>query len=138
MLRSICAPRTTESLAAGRRFRYGSPSTEMGNMRLGAVVLVVCAAARAEEPKAPGNEPKTAGTFEQALEGAEPIGDLTDRFDPLFADCKRDDDLEARQCAAVRDQMLERLKTGTFVGNGDEASLTWTPWTPGEKQLGLE
>src|SRR5438105_1282050 len=103
----------------------------MGNMRLCAVVLVVCAAASADEPKTATTEPKAAATFEAALESAEPVGDLTDRFDPLFADCKRDDDLDARQCAAVRDQMLERLKTGTFVGTGDEASLTWTPWTPG-------
>src|SRR6476660_706967 len=103
---------------------------EMGNMRLSLAVLLVCAAARADEPKTPA-------TFEAALDGAETIGDLTDSFDPLFADCKRDDDLDARQCAAVRDQMLERLKTGIFVGNGDEASLTWTPWTKEEKQLGL-
>jgi hypothetical protein len=30
------------------------------------------------------------------------------------------------------------LKTATFVSLGDESSLTWTPWTSGEKQLGLE
>ena len=38
------------------------------------VILLVACAARADEPK---SEPKT---FEAALEGAEPIGDLTDRF----------------------------------------------------------
>jgi hypothetical protein len=34
--------------------------------------------------------------------------------------------------------MVERLKTTTWVAFGDEASLGWTPWTAGEKQLGLE
>jgi hypothetical protein len=96
-------------------------------------VIGICSAllagsARADEPK----------TFEAALENAEPAGDLASRFDPLFADCKRDDDLDARQCSAVRDVMLDRLKGGTFVALGDEASLSWTPWTAGEKQLGLE
>jgi hypothetical protein len=101
----------------------------MGKTRVFLAVFLLCAAAKADDPKK---------TFEAALEGAEAVGDLTDRFDPLFTDCKRDDDLDTRQCAAVRDQMLERLKSGTFVGNGDEASLTWTPWTKEEKQLGLE
>ncbi len=92
---------------------------------------LVGASAFADDTK----EPKS---FEAALETAEPAGDLVDRLDPLFADCKRDDDLEARQCAAVRDLALEKLKNGTFVALGDESSLTWTPWTSGEKQLGLE
>jgi hypothetical protein len=94
-------------------------------------VGLVGASALADDTK----EPKS---FEAALEAAEPVGDLADRLDPLFADCKRDDDLEARQCAAVRDLALEKLKNGLFVAQGDESSLTWTPWTSGEKQLGLE
>ena len=58
--------------------------------RLGAMlmVLLLSPAAGADEPK----------SFEAVLENAEAAGDLAERFDPLFADCKRDDDLDARQC----------------------------------------
>lgn len=107
--------------------------------RLWLMMAALLSVAQAEEPKKPADRtPQAMATFEAALDGAEPAGELTDRFDPLFADCKRDDDLEARQCAAVRDLTLERLKGGTFVALGDEASLTWTPWAADEKQLGLE
>jgi hypothetical protein len=106
--------------------------------RLVALVMLLASAAPAEEEKKTSDRPQAKATFEAALDGAEPAGNFTDRFDPLFADCQRDDDMEARQCAAVRDQMLERLKSTTFVGLGDEAALTWTPWAPDEKQLGLE
>jgi hypothetical protein len=105
------------------------------DMRLLLLLVIATASARADQPKA---EPPAAKSFEAALDGAEPVGDLTARLDPLFADCKRENDLELRQCTAVRDLMLERLKAGTWVGLGDDAALTWTPWTPGEKQLGLE
>ena len=71
------------------------------------LLLLACASAGADEPKAK--------SFETALESAEPVGDLADRFDPLFAECKRADDLETRQCTAVRDLMLERLKEATIV-----------------------
>jgi hypothetical protein len=114
---------------------------EMGHMgaRLFALVtvasLVVGQSALADDSKP---EPKTSASFEQALESAEPIGDLAERLDPLFAECKRDDDLQARRCIAIRDLMVDRLKSTTWVALGDEASLGWTPWTSGEKQLGLE
>jgi hypothetical protein len=99
--------------------------------------LLVAAPVRAEGKPEPAQQ-KGPSTFEQALEVAEPAGNLTDRFDPLFAECKRDDDLEARQCATVRDATLAKLQTGIYVALGDESSLTWTPWTAQEKQLGLE
>jgi hypothetical protein len=91
------------------------------------LVAIVAGTAWAEE-----------GTFEQALDAAQPAGDLAARLDPLFADCKRDDDLDARQCATVRDAMLERLQAGTFVANGDESALTFSPWSAAEHQLTLE
>jgi hypothetical protein len=100
---------------------------------IAALVLLVGAGARGDDT--PVKAPKT---FEEALDAAEPAGDLADRFDPLFADCKRDDDLDARQCAAVRDAALARLNGTQLVALGDESSLTWTPWTSGEKQVGLE
>ncbi len=111
----------------------------MGERLLGAMIAVAVGLAaqtgRADEGK---SEAKATSTFEQALEVAEPVGDLTDRFDPLFAECKRADDLDARQCAAVRDATLQRLTSGIFVALGDESSLSWTPWTASEKQINLE
>ena len=107
----------------------------MGKVTIAVVGALLSAGAWAEEPKAPAS-------FEQARRrrgrASSRGGDLTDRFDPLFAECKRDDDLEARQCAAVRDATLERLRGATFVALGDESSLSWTPWTASEKQIGLE
>jgi hypothetical protein len=77
-------------------------------------------------------------SFDAALADAEPIGDLATRLDPLFADCTRADDFDARQCAVLRDLAAEQLHTGSFVALGDASALTWTPWSTAEKQLGLE
>src|SRR5262245_3749074 len=77
-------------------------------------------------------------SFEDLLDRAAPIGDLAAQLDPLFAECKYEDDLEARQCATVRDLALERLGAGTYVAMGDESALTFTAWSMDVKQLGLE
>jgi hypothetical protein len=83
--------------------------------------------ARAEKP----------ATFEQAMESAQPAGELSQLLEPLFAECKSDDDLEARQCASVRDWHVEQLKASTFWSLGDESALSWEPYDPVEKKQEL-
>ena len=87
-------------------------------------------AARAAEPKA--------ATFEEAMANAQPVADLKDLFGPLFADCKRDDELEARQCAAVRDWLVASHREQTWVALGDEAALSFNPYDASEKKLEME
>ena len=75
--------------------------------------------------------------FEEALAEAEPAGDLTQLFEPMFADCKRDDELSARQCTTVRDWLVERLHGGTYWAVGDDSALSWAPYDPSEKKIEL-
>jgi hypothetical protein len=77
-------------------------------------------------------------TFEDALVGAEPVTDLAQLVEPLFADCKREDDLATRQCASIRDWMIDKLHEGTYWAVGDESALSWAPYDPAEKKIELE
>lgn len=82
-----------------------------------------------------------AASFEEALSGARYAGgaaDLAQLFDPLFADCKRDDDVSARQCVQVRDYLIERLRNDTFWTIGDDSAISWAPYDPSEKKLELD
>ena len=78
------------------------------------------------------------GTFEEALASAEPAGDLAQLVEPLFSDCKRDDDLSARQCASIRDWTIERNKEKLYWAVGDESALDWSPWDPVEKKFEMQ
>src|SRR5437868_546184 len=86
---------------------------------------------------ATGAEPKAA-TFEEAMANAQPVADLKDLFGPLFADCKKDDELEARQCASVRDWLVKEHAAQTWVALGDESALSFNPYDPSEKKLEME
>ncbi len=79
-----------------------------------------------------------AATFEDALADAEPAGDLAQLFGPLFADCKREDELSTRQCSSVRDWLAEKLHGGTYWAVGDESALSWAPYDPSEKKQELD
>ena len=82
-------------------------------------------------------EPKAA-TFEDAMANAQPVADLKDLFGPLFANCKKDDEFEARQCASVRDSLIQSNREQTWVALGDESALSFNPYDPSEKKLEME
>ena len=84
-------------------------------------------------PPAPAYE-----NFEAALGEATPVPDLTRFFDPLFADCTRDDELQARQCSSIREWLVDKMKGETFSAVGDESALAWAPYDPSEKKLELD
>lgn len=94
-----------------------------------------CALLLAQVTAVAGEKP---ATFEQALESAQPAGDLKELFGPLFADCKRDDELESRQCASVRDYLNASHRQQTWVALGDESALSFNPYDPSEKKLEME
>ena len=80
-------------------------------------------------------------TFEEALEGARPaVGRerLAELLEPLFADCKREDDLEARACETTRNYLVEQLRAGTYYSFGDDAALSFAPYDSAEKKLDLD
>jgi len=79
-----------------------------------------------------------AASFEEAAADAEPVSELSQLVEPLFADCKRDDELSARQCASIRDWTIERDRARTFWAVGDEAALSVAPYDPSEKKLELQ
>jgi hypothetical protein len=89
-------------------------------------------------PVAPSAPAVTYDSFEAALGEATPVADLTRLFDPLFADCTRDDELQARQCTSIRDWLVERMKGEIFSAVGDDSALTWAPFDPSEKKLELD
>jgi hypothetical protein len=99
---------------------------------------IVCAAAATMLLATPIARAATAASFEEAASAARPVRDLGDLVEPLFVDCKSDDDLEARQCQAVRDWLIETRAGETFVGFGDEAALSFAPYDASEKKLQLE
>jgi hypothetical protein len=78
------------------------------------------------------------GSFEDLLAGADAAGDLAELIAPLFADCPQDDTLAARQCASVRDWMIERERGRTFWAVGDASALSLAPYDAAEKKLELE
>jgi hypothetical protein len=102
-----------------------------------AVLVGVISPATAAETEAPPAAGKPE-SFEAALQGAQPVADLKALLDPLFADCKRDDDVEARQCTLMRDWLVERLRGETYVGVGDESALTFSPYDAMTRQIEIE
>lgn len=80
-------------------------------------------------------------SFEAALESATFAGgpaELARLVDPLFADCKRDDDVAQRSCTNVRDFLVQKLRAEVYWAVGDEAALVWAPYDPSEKKVQLE
>jgi hypothetical protein len=73
-------------------------------------------------------------TFEEALRGAEPVADLQQLIEPLFAECKKEDDLAVRQCVSVRDWMVDRMRERTYWAIGDESAIEWSPYDATEKK----
>ena len=108
--------------------------TALGTLLLGAALagLLAPASAAAEEKAAKPT------SFEQALEQARPVKDLAGLFDPIFDECKEQDELLARQCRIVRDWQLTVLRNEKVVSVGDWSALAWSPYSPSEKQVSLE
>jgi hypothetical protein len=101
------------------------------------------AAPKANEEATPaeskGAEAKSApASFEAALAEAQPVADLGEMLQPLFAECRDEDDLGARQCAGIRDAMLEEMGRRTFVAVGDEAAIAFAPFEEMEDKLEFE
>jgi hypothetical protein len=81
-----------------------------------------------------------AGSFEDAIAEAKPAGDLAQIVEPFFAECKgsSNDDFETRQCIEVRDWLKRKALGQTWWAVGDETAISWQPFDPSEKKLGLE
>jgi hypothetical protein len=78
------------------------------------------------------------GSFEEAAAEEEAVADLGALVEPLFADCKRDDELATRQCASIRDWSIERAHEKTFWAVSDASAIEWAPFDSSEKKLELQ
>jgi hypothetical protein len=84
-----------------------------------------------------------AETFDALARDATVVKDsaaLAEVVSPFFSDCAsyKDDDLAMRQCVSVRDFTTAQSRAEIFSAVGDEASLSYAPFDPSEKKLGLE
>jgi hypothetical protein len=76
-------------------------------------------------------------SFEEAAAAARPVADLAALVEPFFADCgnKDQEEHEQRQCAAVRDALVDELRTQSFIAVGDGASVQLAPYDASEKEI---
>jgi hypothetical protein len=77
-------------------------------------------------------------SFEQVLEDAEPVRDLSVLIEPLFDTCDASDPLAARQCRGARSFLEADVRGKTYVAVGDPAALTLSPYDATTKSVDVE
>jgi hypothetical protein len=85
--------------------------------------------------------PAAQASFEDLLKEARSIAsdaELSRTFEPLFADCRGADELEARQCQGIRQYLESQLHGQTFAAVGDSAALGHSPYDPSSKLVELD
>lgn len=78
-----------------------------------------------------------ASTFEDAAKSARRVRDVIDVVWPLTATCDQGDDVQQRQCRAIRDAAARALAGATLLVDAEPGVLELGTWNPAKKSVSV-